>query len=58
MDSVEKRAADKIRGEIKLAVKISIIPEDCTEEDIWILEAFYHGSKRGYNLAKHEDIEG
>ena len=54
MPSVAKRAADKIRSEIRLAVLISKKPEDCTEEDLLISEAFYLGTKRGYYLAKRE----
>ena len=57
MPSAEKNSADKIRHDIKTAVIISVVPTDCTEEDILILEAFYLGTKRGYCLAKNE-IEG
>ena len=45
MPSAEKNSAEKIRQDIKLAVAISIIPHDCTEEDILIMEAFYLGTK-------------
>ena len=57
MPSAEKNSVDFIKGSIDTACLIAIIPPDCTEEDIALLEAYYLGSKRGYNLAKNENIE-
>ena len=54
MPSAEKNSVDKIKADIRLACVIAIIPADCTEEEIMLLEAYYQGTKRGYYLAKNE----
>ncbi|KKK91199.1 hypothetical protein LCGC14_2715370 [marine sediment metagenome] len=49
--------ADKLKGKIKLRVALEPIPEDCTEEDVWLLEAYTQGKKDGYSLARYEDTQ-
>jgi len=54
--SETREFVDRLKGKIKLRVAIEKLPDDCTEEDLWILEAYTQGRKDGWHAKEREKL--